>query len=204
MTSKCAIVFSEADGSSKKVETLVKPLPESHRSVPLGTSQSATPRSTPPHAQPHPNSNSNSCSYASGKEIDDASHSASNVEAERGRGETPGYEGSPIRVKTVSDPPSDVTGGGGGVHVLPLVQTPTPKEEVRNSNRLPNSSIPSSNESVKKAIIPDARSGSAVPASDHGLHHQTDNSASLATLQQQQQQNSALSSSNQNSVRIAW
>ena len=186
-------------------EAIGKTSPDSLHTLPLGTSQSAMARTTT-----QPNFNSNSCSYAGGKEIDDASHSSDADLARRETAATSGYESnSPVRVKTGSEPPSDQAVGG-GVHVLPLVQTPTPKEEVRNSIRVPSASIPASNEqSTKKASIPDTRtsgpSGAAAAAHEHGKHPaQVDDSSSTTSIQQQQQQkqqpSSAMSSTNQNSV----
>ena len=190
--------FSDADGgTSKIVESHGKSSPESVHTVPPVTSQSASNR---PTSHAHPNFNSNSCSSVGGKEIEDASHSG---DADRGRRET-SYDGhgSPVRIKTGSEPPSDSTIPS-GVHVLPLVQTPNPKEEVRNSIRFTSASMPNSNESLAKvASIPDVRAnGSSVAtpdSSDQGSHHptQTDNSV---TFQHQQQLSTTLST-NQNSV----
>jgi len=184
-------------GSAKIPESFGKSSPESVNTISAGPSQSTTNR---PTSHPHPNFNSNSCSFSGGKEIEDASHSG---DAERGRRDTTSFDGhgSPVRVKTGSEPPSDSTIAS-GVHVLPLVQTPNPKEEIRNSVRFSSASMPNSNEALAKvASIPDLRAGGSSVAtpvsSDQGSHHPalSDNSATF-----QQQQSTALST-NQNSGR---
>ena len=208
-------------------ETIGKSSPDTLHSVPLGTSQSATTRTAQPSTTTtnQPNFNSNSCSYAGGgQEIDDASHSSEpDLAAAQRDASTSGYE-SPVRVKTGSEPPADAASVGAGVHVLPLVQTIGPQEELRNSIRggappapeetprnairapnVPLITAASNEPSTKNASIPDTRvaGGSVAGAAHEHGKHSADDSSSLTTVQQQQQQRKAdpASTSNQNLVQ---